>query len=169
MITGFQSEILISVFDSSFDCFFSCNHPPNGSASEIYQKRYFGTGQPRTFRSMCFGNSSRLSVIDGGTQFSHRLCHKTDNSQIQPPLQTPLITHNGSAGCTSHSAFCRISGITSFRPRNVEAIKEREVIWRPLKINLTQQMEQRLKQICASIKLIPFFFFFFYICCILFL
>lgn len=51
--------------------------------------------------------------------------------------------------------FCQISGITSFRPRNVEAIKEREVIWLPFKITLMLQMEQRLKQICLCINLIP--------------
>lgn len=57
--------------------------------------------------------------------FSQWACHQSDNSQIKSVLQTVLITHNGFAGCPSHSILSQINGITSFSRRNMEAIKER--------------------------------------------
>lgn len=53
--------------------------------------------------------------------------------------------------------FCQINGITSYRPKNVEAIKELEVLWLLFKITLMLQMEQRLEQIhvCEKKTLIP--------------
>lgn len=87
--------------------------------------------------------------------FSHRVCHQSDNSQIKSVLQTVLITHNGFAGRPSPSDFCQINGITSLGLRNVEAIKERRVIWLPFKLTLVLQMEERLKQICVRMKPIP--------------
>lgn len=78
--------------------------------------------------------SSRLLIIDAGFHFaislaeqfllfSHNACHQSDNSQLKSVLQTVLITYNGFAGCPSFSVLCQINGITSYSPRNMEAIK----------------------------------------------
>lgn len=97
-------------------------------------------------------HSFQLGILMWKKPLSHWACHQSDNSQIKSVLQTVLITHNGFAGCLSHSVFCQINGITSLRLRNMEAIRVRGVIWLPFKISLMLQMGERLKQMSVRVK-----------------
>ena len=102
--------------------------------------------------STCFPVSSRLSMIDGGTSFSHWLCPQSDNGQIK----AVLIIHNGFAGCTSHSRFYAKWGVLPHSgPEMWKQLKKQEVMWLPFKIALMLHIEQTETNMLACKPLSP--------------